>query len=302
MAEKSFLKLYCPVKRLYYGATLEKVGSRWEVCDFIPLTEAQAKPVASLVEQTYFDTKKNLLPCQYENTRRICSSSLVKCPSSNKYNYQCIYCKKMQISYDSDLSGTSLKEGETLKLAQGQEVKIAFGGKNIDKIEVNVGWDPAISGSNMDIDSSVILYNAQSRDDYELVYYCNTTDDNDTVYHHGDDVVGDSSDDVDEIIDVNLKEIAYHYDHIAVVVNIFNADSKGQDFGQVRNLFMRILDANTRKSICDYQVSHNIRNQHGIILGLFSKSGTGWKFKAIGDASRPDCVESYAEDIIKRYK
>ena len=301
MAEKSFLKFYCPVKNIYYGASLEKSGSRWEVVDFIPMKPEEAKPLISLVEQDYFETRKTLLPCQYENTRRVCSSSRVICPSSNKYNFQCIYCNKLQISYDNDLSGTSLKEGQTLMLAQGQEVKIAIGGKNIDKIEVNVGWDPAEGGPNMDIDSSVVLYNGAT-EHYELVYFGNKEDSNRTIYHHGDDLYGNSSTDVDEIVDVNLKNIPSQYDHIAVIINIYEAKEKRQNFGKVNNLFMRILDSSNKKALCDYQVTHNIQNDTGIIIGVFSRSGGGWKFKAAGISSRPNSVQDLAQTAIKKYK
>lgn len=301
MAEKSFLKFYCPVKNVYYGASLEKSGSRWEIVDFIPMKPEEAKPLASLVEQDYFETRKTLLPCQYDNTRRVCSSSRVVCPSTNNYNFQCIYCNKLQISYDNDLSGTSLKEGQTLMLAQGQEVKIAVGGKNIDRIEVNVGWDPARGGPNMDIDSSVVLYSGQTGK-YELVYFGNKDDKHFTIHHHGDDLYGDSSQDVDEIVDVNLRDIPSEYDHIAIIINIYDAIERHQNFGKVNNLFMRVLDASNKRALCDYKVTHNIQYDTGIVIGVFSRSGSGWKFKAAGNTSKPNSVHDLAQLAINTYK
>ncbi len=302
MAEKSFLKLHCPSKNRYYGATIEKnARGRWEVTDVVPMTETEAKPLVSMVEQDYFETRSTLLPCQYESTRRICSCGRVPCPGPKQTVFQCVYCNKLEVSYDNDLSGTGLREGETLKLAQGQEVKIAVGGKNLEAIEVNVGWDPARGGPNMDIDSSVVLFSSQGSSE-ELIYFGNKDDYSGAIHHHGDDLYGTSSSDVDEIIDVNLARLPRNYDRIAVIINIFSAESRNQTFGSVSNLFMRIVDPRTKRPLCDYQVNHNIRNDHGIIIGVFSRSGSGWKFKAAGNASRPSSVDDLADTAKRLYR
>lgn len=300
MAEKSFLKGYCPKHNRYFGMTLEKYNGRWEVVDFIPLSKEEAKVLPSLVEQPSFETHSNLLPCKYGG-RTIRSNSRIECPRDpKKYSFQCIYCNKMQLDYESDLTGTQFKEGDTITLSQGQEIKIALGGRDLEAIELNVGWDPAFSSTNMDIDSSIFLYKDSAHQ--ETVYFGRKDDNAGSVHHHGDNLTGEpvnGQSDVDEIIDVNLKKVPQSYDKIAVIINIYNCYDRNQNFGQVRNLFIRLFDKKTRRKLCDYQVGHNISDKTGLVIGLLTRSGTGWKFKASGEAYRVKNIDELCSVLLR---
>ena len=300
MAEKSFLKGYCPKHNRYFGMTLEKYNGRWEVVDFIPLSKEEAKVLPSLVEQSSFETHKNLLPCKYSG-RTIRSCSRIECPRDSKqYSFQCVYCNKMELDYGSDLSGTQYKEGDTITLSQGQEVKIALGGKDLEAIELNVGWDPTYGSKNMDIDSSIFLFKDSVIN--ETVYFGRKEDSAGSVLHHGDNLTGEpvnGQSDVDEVIDVNLKKVPQKYNNIAVIINIYNCMDRNQNFGTVKNLFIRLYDKKTRKKICDYQIGHNISNKTGLVIGLLSRSGSGWKFKASGDAYYVKDIAELCQEILR---
>ena len=307
MGEKSFLKGYCPKKNRYWGMTLEKFGGKWEIIDVIPLTPEQAKVTASLVEQPYFDVHKNLQACRYDQRagRRIRTSDRVPCPKNDKvYSFHCVYCKNMELSYEADLEGSGLREGDTIKLSQGQEVKIAIGGRPLEEIELNVGWDPIRGDTDMDIDSSVILFNSQSRSS-EVVYFGELEDRAKSVKHHGDNLTGEpvnGQSDVDESIDIFLKRVPMSYDKIAIVINIYRCDERRQNFGMVRNLFIRLYDKKSHKKLCDYQVSHNISSATALIIGLVQRKGDGWTFKATGDASCASSVRGLESEVILKYK
>ena len=309
MGERSFLKGYCPRQNRYWGMTLEKFGGRWEIIDVIPLTPEQARVTASLVEQPSFSCHNNLQACKYDQRagRVIRSSDRIPCPRDNKvYSFHCVYCKHMELSYDADLSGSGLREGDTIKLSQGQEVKIAIGGRSLEEIEVNVGWDPIGGGTNMDIDSSVVLFGShQTSGDYELIYFANKDDKAGSVHHHGDNLTGEpinGQGDVDESIDIKLNKIKSNYDKLAVIINIYKCYDRRQNFGMVRNLFIRLYDKRSKKKICDYQVSHNISSATGIVIGLVQRKGSSWTFKATGDASNCVSVSDLANEVMRKYR
>ena len=206
----------------------------------------------------------------------------------------------MELDYGSDLSGTQYKEGDTITLSQGQEVKIALGGKDLEAIELNVGWDPTYGSKNMDIDSSIFLFKDSVTN--ETVYFGRKEDSAGSVLHHGDNLTGEpvnGQSDVDEVIDVNLKKVPQKYNNIAVIINIYNCMDRNQNFGTVKNLFIRLYDKKTRKKICDYQVGHNISNKTGLVIGLLSRSGSGWKFKASGDAYYVKDIAELCQEILR---
>ena len=304
MGEKSFLKGYCPKQNRYWGMTLEKFGGRWEIVDVIPLTPEQARVTASLVEQPSFSVHNNLQACRYDQRagRVIQSSDRVPCPRDPRaYSFHCIYCKHMELSYEADLSGGDYREGDTIKLSQGQEIKIAVGGRSLEEIEVNVGWDPVGYGSNMDIDSSVVLFGGSN---CELVYFGQKEDAVKSVIHHGDNLTGapiNGQGDVDEAIDIKLNKIQSKYDKIAIIINIYDCRDRHQNFGQVKNLFIRLYDKKSHKKICDYQVSHNIDRATGLVIGLVQKKAGGWTFKAVGDTSSAESVSELRDEVCRRY-
>ena len=300
--KRDVIKGYCPKQDRYFSMTIEKVGSRWKVIDFTPLEKSVALAISPSVTQDYFETAPNLRECDFGG-RKISSCSKIKCPLNSKaYSFQCIYCDKMVLDYDSDLSKAGYKEGDVIRLEQGQEIKVTMNGRSLEEIELNVGWDPN-SFISMDIDSSIVLFSSQqSSASSELVYFANVNDQANSVIHHGDNLTGspiNGQSDVDEVIDIKLNKVKNCYDRIAVLINIYDANRKGQSFESVENMFIRLYDKKTHRELCGYQVSHDINQSHGLVIGLLSRSGSGWSFKAVGKAYRPENIHSFAE-IIKR--
>ena len=300
MGEKSFLKGYCPKQNKYFGMTLEKENSRWVVTDFYPMSLDEGKAAISLVEQDYFESRRTLLPCRYSNSRRICSCSSIPCPQGSKHNHQCLYCFRLKISYENDLSSSSYREGEVIRLSQGQEIKIQMGGRNLEHVELNVGWDPVSQGSNMDVDSSIYLY-SQGVD--ELIYFGNLKSDDGSVIHHGDNLTGESSgqSDVDEIIDVKLDRISSKYGKIAVVLNIYKAYERGQRLTSIKNLFIRLFDKKSRKQLFSYQIGSGERGSTSIVIGVFTRCGSGWSFKAVGKSYDVPDIDSLCSIVERTY-
>lgn len=140
--------------------------------------------------QSNFMTNENLQPCKKCGKRIVggcnCPQKLFNC-NQGQYNFQFMYCNDLEIDYSSSTIGRGYKEGDIVRLSQGQEIKIHFAdNRSLTKIIVGVGWDPTIIGHNMDVDSSVIV--AGNRE--EVVYFGDLTHPSGCVVHHSDNLTG----------------------------------------------------------------------------------------------------------------
>ena len=298
MEEISFLKTYCPKLNRYWGVRLKKIGGEWVATDFYPMTNEEAKVVASQANQPRFDVKPTMTPCVDGGGHTMRSSDRIPCPRPGQYSFQCIYCKKLEIRYDSDLRGTQRREGDIIKLSQGQEIRIESNGRPLENVMLEVGWDPAKSGSNMDVDSTVFLLgNCEA----EMIYFGKHNDDAYSIEHHGDNLTG-RGDDVDETIDIRLNKVPSKYTKIPVVINIYSAHSRRQTLGTVKNMFIRLVDKNSRSVLCEYTVMHNLYNATGLTIGVLTRSGNGWTFRASGAGEDVENLYEYREILEHQFR
>jgi len=193
MSESKFLKAYCETADQYFGLEIKKFGGSWKVVNMIQLSKDEAKLISSEVEQSYFETNSNLIPCSNCGNRKVggcsCAKRKHQCARNMKYQFDCIYCDGLKIDYSlptaSEVGG---RAGETVMLSQGQEVKIRYADdRPLSRIEVGIGWDPAPGFTNMDVDSSVVLLSPNNRDS-DLVYFGDLEHYSGCVIHHGDNI------------------------------------------------------------------------------------------------------------------
>lgn len=192
------------------------------------------------------------------------------------------------------------RSGETVQLRQGQEVRIQFeDGSALTKIYVGVGWDPSISGSRMDVDSSVIVSGGSS---YELIYFGNKDHPSGCVHHHGDNLTGEgSANSDDENISVNLEKVPSNRDKIYFVLNIYDCIARGQNFRSVRNMYIRLDDPDSGTHLIEYRLEPSMGNYTSMIIGVAYRSGSDWIFKAIGEGSNATDVGQLAREVVSRY-
>ena len=191
-----------------------------------------------------------------------------------------------------------------MSLAKGQEALMAINGKPIQRIRLEVGWHPIYGEENMDIDSSILVYQKEQPDIQELIAYFNKHSYNGSIRHNGDNLTGeddyfgyDSEDGVDETIDVDLASLDPHYNRLAVAINIYDAHAKEQTFEDVDGLFIRIVNTDDGSYICNYKVTNKIYNDNTLVIGLFLKKGTEWIFKALGVSYDFDNIENFADMV-----
>ena len=293
------IKAYCDKTNRHYGLEIKQFGSEWRVVNFIDITPEEAALMSTDVHQATFSTNSNLLPCSRCGSRKVggCRCHSGRCPRGNNYDFQCIYCDHLKIDYsDVSLSG-GYKEGDVIRLSQGQEVKIAFNGKPLSHILVGVGWDPVDSyaSANMDVDSSVFVFANNGAG--EIVYYGNLRHPSGCVVHHGDNLTGEGSAlEDDENIDAFLDRVPSDRDRLIFVVNIYECEERNQTLGKVKNMYITLKDPKNNKKLVEYRVNQNMDRDTAIVIGMAYRSGSGWTFKAIGKGSRAKDISELAKE------
>lgn len=159
--------------------------------------------------------------------------------------------------------------------------------ENIDapKFTIGLGWDTNSSstGSAFDLDASIFILNDQKKliSDENFVFYNNLVSPDGAVEHTGDNLTGDGDGD-DEQIKIDLTKIDAKVNEICIVVTIHEAESKRQNFGQVRNSFIRIFDAVSNEVILKYELEEDFSIETAVEFGRIYKREGKWKFEAVG--------------------
>lgn len=167
-----------------------------------------------------------------------------------------------------------------INLEKGQRVNV-----ELQKFNVGLGWDTNSSstGVDFDLDASAFILGENKKlisDDY-FVFYNQLKSPDGSVEHTGDNLTGEGDGD-DEIIKINLSKINPNATEICFVVTIHNADGCKQNFGQVRNSFIRIYNTDTNEEIMKYELEEDFSVETAVEFGRLYRRNGQWKFEAIG--------------------
>ena len=194
----------------------------------------------------------------------------------------------------------------SINLQKGQKIDLTKGGGGLRQVMVGLGWDEAEQPRGffapkpqpIDCDASAILCGANGRvisNDVSqcCVYFGNLRHSSGAIVHQGDNLTGEGDGD-DEQIMVNLPMVPPQVDKIVFVVNIYDARSRKQHFGLIRNAFIRLVDMDHKTEICRFNLYENYNNMTGLVVGEIYRKNGEWKFNAIGqpvqEASRLDSL------------
>ena len=191
----------------------------------------------------------------------------------------------------------------SVNLQKGQKVDLTKGNSGLKALVVGLGWDEAprkfslfSRRQDIDCDASAILIDAQSgklRGPVDVVYYGNLTHRTGAVRHCGDNLTGAGDGDDEQII-VELNKIPADFSKIVFVVTIYKARERNQQFGMIKNAFIRIVDADTGKELCKYNLSENYEGKTAMIFGEVYRYNGEWKFGAIGEPTTDDGIAEMA--------
>lgn len=171
-----------------------------------------------------------------------------------------------------------------VSLTKGGNVSLSKEAPGLTAIVVGLGWDPrATDGQAFDLDGSVFLLSAggKVRSDSDFIFYNNKQSSDGSVEHAGDNLTGQGTGD-DETVKVDLSRVPADVDKIAVCVTIHEADSRGQNFGQVSKAYIRVMNSAGGTEIARYDLSEDASTDTAMIFGEVYRHGSDWKFRAVG--------------------
>ena len=167
-----------------------------------------------------------------------------------------------------------------INLQKGQRESL-----NAQKFIIGLGWDTNSysTGVDFDLDASVFILGEDKKilSDKHFVFYNNLNSPNDAVVHSGDNLTGDGDGDDEQVI-VDLSKIDANATEICVVITIHDAENRKQNFGQVRNSFIRIVDANSNQELLKYELEEDFSVETAVEFGRIYKRNGEWKFEAVG--------------------
>jgi tellurium resistance protein TerD len=171
-----------------------------------------------------------------------------------------------------------------VSLAKGANVSLSKESPGLKKILAGLGWENRTTdGADFDLDASVFLLKSDGtvRNDNDFIFYNNLKSTDGSVEHTGDNTTGEGDGD-DEVIKVNLEALPSDVEKIAFTVTIHEADSRRQNFGQVNNAFIRIVNDSNGTEIARFDLSEDYSTETAMIFGEIYRHNGEWKFKAIG--------------------
>jgi tellurium resistance protein terD len=189
-----------------------------------------------------------------------------------------------------------------INLKKGQRIDIG-----LNNLTIGLGWDPNEgTGFDFDLDASAFMINQNRlipKEDF-FIFYGNTDSPDGALHHTGDDPSGGNSDgDDDESIEINLSKVDSSVEEILFVVTIHDAENRKQNFGQVRNSYIRIVNNENNEEIAKYELEEDFSVETAIEFGRLYRKNGSWKFEASGVGYQKDLsffVEKhYKGNIIK---
>ena len=189
-----------------------------------------------------------------------------------------------------------------INLQKGQRVDIG-----LTKMSVGLGWQPNEgTGYAFDLDASAFMIDANHLIPAEefFIFYGNTDSPDTALHHSGDDPTGgNSAEGYDEIIQVDLSKVDTRIQEIIFVVTIYDAFARRQNYGQVRNSYIRIVDDATGNEVLKYELGEDFSIETAVEFGRLYRRDNRWRFEASGVGYKEDLAfflsKYYKGQIIK---
>jgi tellurium resistance protein TerD len=172
-----------------------------------------------------------------------------------------------------------------INLAKGQRVDLTKTNPGLTKVIVGLGWDTNHyhGGQDFDLDAAAFLTDASSRviQDTDFIFYNNLVHTTGAVEHTGDNRTGEGDGD-DEQIKINFGKVPVNIHRIAITVTIHDAEARSQNFGQVSNAFVRVVDEETGHEILRFDLGEDFSVETAVVICELYRHNGDWKFSAVG--------------------
>ena len=172
-----------------------------------------------------------------------------------------------------------------VNLSKGQKVDLTKGNPGLSKILVGLGWDinRYDGGYDFDLDAAAFLLGANGKvtSDADFVFYNNLKHPSGSVEHMGDNRTGAGEGDDEQIL-IDLNAVPANIQKIDFTVTIYEADERQQNFGQVDNAYIHVLDETNSRELIRYDLGEDFSIETAMVVGEIYRYQGEWKFNAIG--------------------
>lgn len=171
-----------------------------------------------------------------------------------------------------------------VSLSKGGNVSLSKTDPNLKKVLVGLGWDArSTDGQDFDLDASAFLLQANGKvaSDSDFIFYNNLRSACGSVTHQGDNRTGEGEGDDEKLI-VELDKVPASVDKIVFTVTIHDAVARRQNFGQVSNAFIRLVNNETNNEAARYDLQEDSSTEIAMIFGELYRHNGEWKFRAVG--------------------
>lgn len=185
----------------------------------------------------------------------------------------------------------------SLNLIKGERVDITKG-TGIKKINVGLGWDVnQEGGAAFDLDAMAFCLdkNGKCTSGEDFIYFNHLKHSSGSIVHTGDNLTG-AGDGDDEVIVFELDKIPTSIEKIAIVICIYEAAKRRQNFGMVSNASARVVNAVDNKELLKYSLTEDFSVETSVIIGEIYRNESEWKFNAVGNGKKAEI-----NDMVKLY-
>lgn len=172
-----------------------------------------------------------------------------------------------------------------IQLSKGQRIDLTKTNPGLTRAVIGLGWDTNKyqGGHDFDLDASAFLVDANDKcvNDQDFIFYNNLSHPSESVIHTGDNLTGEGEGDDEQLI-VDFSKIPSYVHKIGITVTIHDADARRQNFGQVTNAFVRLVDDASDNELLRFDLGEDFSIETAVVVCELYRHGIEWKFSAIG--------------------
>lgn len=171
-----------------------------------------------------------------------------------------------------------------ISLSKGQNVSLSKTDPSLKNVLVGLGWDArSTDGQDFDLDASIFMVTETGKvpSDNHFIFYNQLRSPCGGVEHTGDNLTGDGDGD-DESMIVRLDQVQTNIKSLFITVTIHDYEARRQNFGQVSNAFVRLVNYDTGEEMVRFDLSEDYSTETAMVFGEIYRHNGEWKFRAIG--------------------
>lgn len=180
---------------------------------------------------------------------------------------------------------------------------------HLNRVRFGLGWSPNPYDGQAAFDLDVTAFACKQVgeklvvvSDKHIIFYNNKDTPSGSIHHSGDNRDGAAEgDDESIVVDLNkLLTLDQEVVEISIVVTIFEADKNNQNFGQVKNSYIKAYNDETGEVLSNFSLEDAATENTAVQFGSLLKRDNEWVFSAVGNGFKRglgDFVKFYGADV-----